>query len=59
VQTYDAEDYGNLPAAGGLPASIECPTCHRVSYHPQDIENRYCGWCHAFHEEMTDADQSH
>jgi hypothetical protein len=25
-----------------------CPACHRVSYHPKDIEYGYCGFCHDF-----------
>jgi hypothetical protein len=30
-------------------AAIMCFTCGRVSYHPQDVANRYCGCCHKFH----------
>lgn len=26
--------------------SITCPRCGRTSYHPGDIENSYCGYCH-------------
>lgn len=26
--------------------SITCPRCGRTSYHPEDIEHGYCGWCH-------------
>ncbi len=29
---------------------IRCHTCGRVSYHPKDIAERYCGACHVFHE---------
>lgn len=29
--------------------SITCLTCHRTSYSPGDIENKYCGYCHKFH----------
>ena len=32
--------------------SIICPRCYRESFHPQDIEERYCGHCHMFHREM-------
>ncbi len=28
--------------------SFTCPRCGRTSYHPKDIEHRYCGNCHAF-----------
>lgn len=29
--------------------SITCPTCHRTSYNPNDIRERYCANCNAFH----------
>jgi len=38
----------------GVP-SITCPVCHRTSYNPNDIANRYCGFCHQFHEDMREA----
>lgn len=25
--------------------SITCPECHRTSWHPGDVKNRYCGFC--------------
>jgi hypothetical protein len=28
--------------------SIKCPRCGAVSYNPNDVEYRYCGWCHRF-----------
>jgi hypothetical protein len=28
------------------PASYTCPKCGRTSYHPKDVEHRYCGNCH-------------
>jgi ribosomal protein L37E len=31
-----------------LPPSIECPRCHRVSFHPQDVSEGYCAHCHDF-----------
>lgn len=31
-----------------LPASFECPRCHRVSYNRNDVANRYCGACNLF-----------
>lgn len=34
------------------PPSITCPRCARVSYHPNDIRERYCGACHLFHDQM-------
>lgn len=32
------------------PPSITCPVCQWTSYHPKDIEYRYCGNCHQFHD---------
>lgn len=32
--------------------SITCKRCKRTSYHPRDIEERYCGSCHVFHEDL-------
>lgn len=26
--------------------SIACPRCGKISYHPKDIEQGYCGHCH-------------
>ncbi len=33
--------------------SITCPVCKMTSYSPKDIEYRYCGNCHQFHEVMS------
>ena len=33
---------------------ITCPRCHMTSYNPNDIEARYCGNCHAFHEHLQE-----
>lgn len=33
-------------------ASITCPKCKRVSHHPEDVRHRYCGACHAFHDDL-------
>ena len=30
--------------------SITHAKCGRTSYHPKDIEHRYCSFCHEFHE---------
>lgn len=32
--------------------SITCPTCSKTSYSEGDIQNRYCGYCHKFHDDM-------
>jgi hypothetical protein len=37
------------------PPSITCPRCQRTSYNRHDIEQRYCGGCHAFHADMPGA----
>ncbi len=33
--------------------SITCPFCKMTSYNPNDIEQRYCGNCHAFHDDIS------
>lgn len=33
-----------------LHLGIRCHTCQRVSFHPKDIKERYCGACAKFHE---------
>ena len=32
--------------------SITCLRCKRTSYHPDDVEKKYCGFCHAFHDDI-------
>lgn len=29
---------------------LSCPRCERVSWHPEDVRNRYCSACHETHE---------
>jgi hypothetical protein len=29
--------------------SIFCLKCNQESYNPQDVEQKYCGHCHAYH----------
>jgi len=36
----------------GIPY-IQCKTCGFISYHAEDIENKYCIKCHLFHEDQT------
>ena len=36
------------------PESITCPRCGARSHHPKDIQERYCGRCHQFHDLMAD-----
>jgi len=33
--------------------NIECLICGSKSYNANDIEKRYCGHCHTFHDSMT------
>lgn len=33
--------------------TITCHVCHRTSGHPDDIKNKYCGYCHTFHEDSN------
>jgi ribosomal protein L37E len=32
--------------------SITCPRCGRTSYHPVDVQERYCGACRAWHADL-------
>jgi len=41
------------PRAGAAPPSITCPRCGMTSYNRNDIEQKYCGACHRFHDEMA------
>lgn len=34
------------------PPSITCPKCGRTSHNPNDVEQRYCGACHEYHDTM-------
>ena len=34
--------------------AIKCLICNMTSWHPQDIENKYCGKCHKFHSVLKD-----
>lgn len=33
-------------------ASITCHRCGRTSHNPNDVEQRYCGACHVFHDKL-------
>lgn len=32
-----------------------CPNCFMVSFHPKDLEQKYCGNCHEFKNYITQA----
>jgi len=38
------------PVPAVLILGIRCHACRKVSYHPKDVTERYCGACHVFHE---------
>lgn len=33
---------------------IKCLVCCKTSWHPKDVQNLYCGFCHAFHERVPE-----
>lgn len=45
--------YVMIESRSGAPA-IRCLRCGMVSFHPDDIEERYCGHCHEFHEPIME-----
>lgn len=40
------------PGADDEGLSITCPKCGRTSRNPNDVQNRYCGACHEYHDDM-------
>lgn len=43
-----------LDTGAGRPA-IRCLLCSRISQNTGDVEHRYCGQCHLFHDAVADA----
>jgi len=43
-----AELRAQIAARRNSPASITCPACGMRSYHPMDVEQGYCGFCHGW-----------
>jgi hypothetical protein len=41
-----------------LVLGIRCHVCQRVSFHPKDISEWYCGMCHVFHEAQVGGQQA-
>lgn len=41
--------YEIIQGKGGFSA-IKCLNCGRTSYNLNDIRERYCGYCHQFHD---------
>jgi hypothetical protein len=61
---YEPKHYGHrltivpfVEDRGAPPQYIVCPKCGRVSHNPNDVERRYCGACHAFHDDMLFAEE--
>lgn len=44
---------GKLPRFSISPGgkSITCHVCGKTSWHPEDVRNKYCGFCHVFHDQ--------
>jgi len=40
----------------GNKVGIMCLRCDRISWCPDDVEYKYCGNCHKFHEEEAEAE---
>ena len=38
-----------------MTASFTCPFCDAVSHNPNDAQQRYCGRCHLFVDDVLDA----
>lgn len=52
--TVEAAGFRIVESDGAGPA-IRCKACGMLSHHPQDVAQRYCAWCHKFHEPLTPA----
>ena len=48
-QTYELLNPKQAPMQPG----IVCKLCKRTSFHPMDVEQKYCGNCHIFHEQFA------
>lgn len=47
---------GQAGQASDPHAGIQCLTCGYISWNPKDVAARYCGRCHASHEESVEAE---
>jgi ribosomal protein S27AE len=43
-----------IEVAAEQPFYIVCPKCGMVSHNPNDVRERYCGNCHAFHDDLVE-----
>ena len=46
-----SEPYRIIIDPGSGRKAITCNTCGKTSHHPQDVVQRYCGYCHRFHDD--------
>lgn len=44
MSTYNVVTYGNTKA-------IKCSVCQKESFNERDIREKYCGYCHKFHDD--------
>ncbi len=42
----------DITVTDGRLRSITCLVCGSTSFHGDDIRQRYCGYCHAFHDDV-------
>lgn len=47
AEILDEGRYYRVEREDGM-VSLVCRRCHARSYHPKDVEHRYCGVCHQF-----------
>lgn len=52
IQTYRITEREAFSLRGSyMIKAIECLRCGMVSHNPNDIDQKYCGNCHKFHED--------
>jgi hypothetical protein len=53
VMEWQSREYDLIIIDNGprLVMGIRCHACQSTSFHPKDVEERYCGACHVFHED--------
>lgn len=44
--------YEIIPGQNAWPDTIKCLLCGLMSNNPHDVENKYCGACHVFHDQV-------